>query len=379
MSAEVVVVGAGLSGAVLAERCARVLGMRVLVLDRRDHIAGNCYDYVNEDGHLVNKYGLHLFHTNDTEVYDYIQRFGEWMRYDHKVVARVGGRLVPVPVGIETVNALCGENITTPEEMDAWLAANQVAYPGGVHNGEEAAKARVGERLYKLLFEDYTKKQWAKSPAELDKSVLERIPVRRDHDTRYFSDRYQVIPVRGYTAIVAAMLDHPLITVRLGADFGDAEDGRGTAKWVFYTGPVDQYFKGCGLPPLEYRSIRFESERVPVCGKGFAMERLVINEPSPDVPYTRTVEYKHLPTNAASRSGYSTIVREYTTDEGEPYYPVPNPANQATYRLYAEKAKEAERDGVFFVGRLGTYKYLNMDQAIGNALALFREKCLQKE
>jgi UDP-galactopyranose mutase len=194
-------------------------------------------------------------------------------------------------------------------------------------------------------------------------------------------DKYQVIPVRGYTDFVAAMLDNPLITVRLNTDFEEwrksPEHVGANYDWIFYTGPVDQYFASCGLPRLEYRSIRFESNRVSVGdGCGFALERLVINEPSMDVPYTRTVEYKHLPTNSWIQSSHSTIVREYSTDEGEPYYPVPNPENQRLYELYSQKAQEAERDGVYFVGRLGTYKYLNMDQAIGNALRLFEEKCV---
>ena len=379
MEPQIIIVGAGLSGAVLADRFARVLGKRVLVIDKRDHIAGNCYDYINEDGHLVNKYGVHLFHTNDDVVYNYVRSFCDWMRYDYKAVARIrkgeAEELVPVPVNIETVNKLCDENIQTPEEMDAWLEANQVKYPEGISNGEEAAKARVGEKLYAMLFERYTKKQWDKSPAELDRSVLERIPVRRDHDTRYFSDKYQIIPVHGYTAFVRAMLDHPLITVKLGVDFFEVRDepwlASGSREKLIYTGPIDRYFSAAGFPTLEYRSIRFEEERFPTAG--YVLPNLVVNEPGDDVPYTRTVEYKHLPQNRGKGQGTS-IVREYTMGEGEPYYPVVNPRNLALYAQYQALAEEEEKNnGVLFVGRLANYKYFNMDAAIKNALDVFAE------
>lgn len=392
MSFDVVVVGAGLSGAVFADRFARVLGKRVLVIDKRDHIAGNCYDYVNADGHLMNKYGLHIFHCNDDATYNYINQFSEWIRYDHKVVARVvvGGReeFVPVPVNIETVNKLCGENLQTPTEMDAWLAAHQVVPVGGVANGEEAAKARVGETLYKALFETYTKKQWGRSAAELDHSVLERIPVRRDHDVRYFSDKYQVIPAKGYTAFVAAMLDHPLINVRLGVDYFrmDAELAEATAarQWLIYTGPIDHYFSSMGYPALEYRSIDFREERLD--GVCYYQRNVVVNEPGDDVGYTRTVEYKHLPYNSSVANvdagannvdagvNSTTIVREYTTDSGEPYYPVPNAQNAALYERYKELADK--ESGVLFVGRLANYKYKNMNEAIADALALFNDEVL---
>jgi len=383
MSFDVVVVGAGLSGAVFADRFARVLGKRVLVIDKRDHIAGNCYDYVNADGHLMNKYGLHIFHCNDDETFNYIRQFSEWIRYDHKVVARVviGGdreELVPVPVNIETVNKLCDDNLQTPADMDAWLAAHQVLPPGGAvcKNGEEAAKARVGETLYKALFETYTKKQWGRSAAELDRSVLERIPVRRDHDVRYFSDKYQVIPAKGYTAFVAAMLDHPLITVRLGVDYfrmaeDDAAQAVASRQWLIYTGPIDHYFSSKGYPALEYRSIDFREERLE--GVHYYQRNVVVNEPGDDVGYTRTVEYKHLPYNATAATTATTIVREYTTDSGEPYYPVPNVQNAALYERYKALAENESKNGVVFVGRLANYKYKNMNEAIADALALFSQ------
>jgi len=375
---DAIIVGAGLSGAVFADRFARVSCLRVLVLDKRDHIAGNCYDYYNEDGQLMNKYGLHLFHCNDDKTYNYINQFSDWIRYDHKVVARVtlegDGReeLVPVPVNMETVNKLCGENMRVAEEMDAWLEKNQIR--GEIRNSKDAALARVGKDLYKALFETYTYKQWEKTPEELDRSVMERIPVRRDNDPRYFSDKYQVIPAKGYTAFVAAMLDHPLITVQLNTDFfaGSWPD----VKWLIYTGPIDHYFKESGLPSLEYRSIRFEEARHE--GVQYYQSNVVVNEPGADVAYTRTVEYKHLPQNR-NKTNNTTIVREYTMAVGEPYYPVPNPENQEVYKKYqalAEKEEAKEEPRVIFVGRLANYKYKNMNDAILDALELFEARCI---
>jgi len=371
---EVIIVGAGLSGAVFADRFARVLGKKVLIIDKRNHIAGNCYDFRNEDGILMNEYGLHLFHCNDERTYQYIQQFCKWIRYDHKVISRVVHNnkeiYVPVPVNIETVNRLCYQSIKTTEEMKDWLTQNQVSYETIV-NGEQAAKARVGEKLYSLLFEHYTYKQWAKTPSELDKSVLERIPVRMDHDVRYFNDRYQVIPEYGYTEFVRSMLDHPLITIQLNTDFNQIKHE--SRKWLIYTGPIDAYFKESNFPPLEYRSIRFEKERLNV---KFYQSNSVINEPSNDVEYTRTVEYKHLPYN--NRHTDSTIiVREYTMADGEPYYPIPNDKNLLLYNKYLELAKkEEEEHNVIFVGRLANYKYKNMNEAILDALILFDQKIL---
>ena len=371
---DVIIVGAGLSGAVFADRFARILGKRVLVIDKRDHIAGNCYDKRNEDGILMNEYGLHLFHCNDERTYNYIHKFGEWIRYDHKVLSRIHhkGRdiYVPVPVNIETVNQLCNQSLQTTEDMKQWLQENQVKYDE-ITNGEQAAKARVGEQLFTSLFEHYTYKQWAKTPAELDKSVLQRIPIRMDHDVRYFSDKYQVIPAQGYTEFVRKMLDHPLITVKLNTDFQMVrnEPWCTTREWLIYTGPIDVYFKD--LPSLEYRSIRFEKERLEHVG--LYQCNSVINEPGKDVEYTRTVEYKHLPYNDRL-SPHTTIVREYTMADGEPYYPIPNQRNLDLYQEYLKLAIEEEKNNVIFVGRLANYKYKNMNEAILDALVLFDER-----
>jgi len=361
---DIIIIGAGISGAVLAERYASI-GKKVLVLEKRDHIGGNCYDYYNDDGILVSKYGAHLFHTNFEEVWEYVQRFIEWYPYEHKVVAKVDGKLVPVPVNITTVNELLGTNIKSEAEMLQWLDQNQVKNDDP-KNGKEAAMARVGEVLYNKIFKNYTKKQWDKYPEELDTSVLNRIPVRSDFDDRYFSDKYQALPKGGYTKLFESILSNPSITIMLNTDFFDVRDELKSYEKLFYTGPVDQFFdfKHSVKRKLEYRSIRFVHETL---DQEFFQENSVINYPNEE-QFTRIVEYKHI---TGQKNPKTTIVKEFSTDEGEPYYPVPNPANQEIYDLYKAEADKLEK--IYFVGRLANYKYFNMDQAFKNALDLFAE------
>lgn len=360
--ADILVIGAGISGAVLAERYANQ-GKKVLILEKRDHIAGNCYDYYNDDGILVSKYGAHLFHTNYEDVWAYVQRFSDWYKYEHKVLAKVDGKLVPVPVNITTVNELFGLSIKNEAEMKQWLEENQV-HNDAPQNGKEAALARVGPILYEKIFKNYTKKQWDKYPEELDASVLNRIPVRSDFDDRYFSDKYQYLPTGGYTQLFETMLDHPNITVMLNTDYFDVRDQLDGYEKVFYTGPVDQFFdfKFSVDEKLEYRSINFVHETL---DQEWFQENSVINYPN-DEGFTRIVEYKHI---TGQKHPKTTIVKEFTTDDGEPYYPVPNPRNQAIYDKY--KAEADKLKNIYFVGRLANYKYFNMDQAFKNALDLF--------
>lgn len=363
---DIVVVGAGISGATLAERYAS-LGRKVLVLEKRDHIGGNCYDYYNEHGILVSKYGAHLFHTNYSDVWEYVNRFSLWYPYEHHVLARVDGKLVPIPVNISTVNTIFGLRISSESEMQRFLDRVQVKHPSP-RNGEEAALARVGKVLYEKMFKHYTKKQWDKYPHELDASVLQRIPVRTNFDDRYFSDSYQALPLFGYTKLFEAMLDHPNITVALETDYFDVResaDVKGCRK-VFYAGPIDRFFdyRYSIEKKLQWRSIRFEWITLE---QEFYQENSVINYPDPrDGDFTRIVEYKHF---TRQKHPKTTISREYTTDEGEPYYPVPNAENEAISQRYREEADKLP--GVHFVGRLANYKYFNMDQAFKNALDLF--------
>lgn len=230
---DIVIIGAGISGSVLAERYASS-GKKVLIIEKRNHIGGNCYDYYDEAGVLVSKYGAHLFHTNFEEVWEYVNQFASWYDYEHKVLARVDGHLVPVPVNITTVNKIFGLNIQTEAEMCAWLEANQLKCEDP-KNGEEAAMARVGAILYEKIFKYYTKKQWDKFPAELDAAVLNRIPVRTNFDDRYFSDKYQALPKGGFTKLFERMLNHPNIAVWLNTDYFEVRDKITGYEKLFYT------------------------------------------------------------------------------------------------------------------------------------------------
>lgn len=357
----VVIVGAGLSGCVLAEQCAAA-GKHVIIVEKRDHIAGNCYDYINEKGILMSKYGPHFFHTSSERVWSYVQRFAEWVPYKARVVGTYKGVSFPVPVNITTVNRLLGQDIKTEEEMRSFMKTQQrLVEP---INSEEVALSRVGPDLYEMIFRGYTKKQWSCEPALLDPSVLARIPVRYTFEDGYFSDVYQALPKRGYTEFCKSIIANPLIEVRLStdyraADFPDAEQ-------VFYTGPIDLYFKDRGYPALEYRSLRFDIEE---CDEDFYQENVVVNYTDELVPWTRICEYKHI-LNQQARG--TTIVKEFPSTVGEPYYPIPNRRNTDLYETYRKMALEEEKKGVYFVGRLANYKYFNMDQAIENALDVFQ-------
>jgi UDP-galactopyranose mutase len=366
MSYDIIIVGAGISGATLAERYATQQNKKVLVLEKRDHIAGNCYDYYNDAGIRISKYGAHLFHTSYEDVWEYVHKFSEWYPYEHHVLGKVDGKLVPIPVNIDTVNILMGTNIKDEDEMKKWLEENQIHNPDP-KNGKEAALARVGPVLYEKIFRDYTKKQWDKYPEELDAEVLNRIPVRTNFDGRYFSDIHQGLPSEGYTPLFEKMFDHPNITVKLNTDFFDVKETLGEYEKLFYTGQIDQYFgyRHEDLGKLEYRSIKFVEE---THDKEFYQEGPVINYPGLEEKFTRIVEYKHITKQEHPKT---TISKEYSTDEGEPYYPVPNPRNRAIYESYRKEAEALEKDGVYFVGRLANYKYFNMDQAFKNALDLY--------
>jgi UDP-galactopyranose mutase len=354
------VVGAGFSGAVLAERLASQSGARVLVIDRRDHVAGNAYDHLDEAGLLVHRYGPHIFHTNSEQIFEYLSQFTQWRPYEHRVLARVRGELVPIPINRTTVNRLFGVELRTDEEVADFYA--QRAEPSGApRTSEDVVVGTVGRELYELFFRGYTRKQWALDPSQLDASVTARIPTRTNEDDRYFTDRFQAMPLHGYTALFERMLDHPLITVRTGVDMADVSPS--LYRRTIYTGPIDAYF-GYRYGPLPYRSLEFrfetlDTEQVQPVG--------TVNEPDESVPFTRTTEFKHL---TGQRSARTTIVREYPRADGDPYYPIPRPENAALYERYEALAKATP--DVHFVGRLATYKYYNMDQCVGQALATFR-------
>jgi UDP-galactopyranose mutase len=355
--ANILVVGAGLSGATVARQLAD-RGYKVRVIEKRNHIAGNCYDYINDVGILMNKYGAHLFHTNSERVWSYVQRFSDWVPWKHTVSGCIDGVYFPIPVNIDSVNTLCGTNIQSEDEMKEWLENNTVKCENP-QNSEDVGLARVGPDLYEKIFKGYTFKQWDKFPIELAPSVLERIPVRTNWDPYYFSDKYQALPAKGYTAMVTAMLDHPNITVNLNTEYNKSMNS--TYDQIFYTGPIDTYFLDSGYAKLEYRSIRFEEETLDM--DTFQIVGAV-NYPSLEQSFTRIIEYKHFLNQEVT--GKTTIVKEYSTAEGDPYYPVPTERNQALYKKYQDLTYKEEN--VIFVGRLANYKYYNMDAAILAAL-----------
>jgi len=353
------VVGAGFAGSVLAERLATERGERVLVIDRRAHIAGNAYDHMDAAGVLVHRYGPHIFHTNSRAVFDYLSRFTGWRPYQHHVLGHVDGRLVPIPINLDTINRLYGLALTSGE-LEAWFAAR--AEPVDVvRTSEDVVVSKVGRELYEKFFRDYTRKQWGLDPSELDKSVTARVPVRTDRDGRYFTDEFQAMPAEGYTRMFERMLDHPNITVRTSIDYSTLEREVSFSRLI-WTGPVDEFFD-CRFGRLPYRSLRFvhetlDQERFQSVG--------TVNNPQTEA-YTRITEYKHLTGQVHPQT---SITYEYPEAEGDPYYPVPRPENQALYKRY-EALADATAD-TWFVGRLATYRYYNMDQVVAQALTMFK-------
>jgi len=357
------IVGAGFAGSVLAERLASQHGARVLIVDRREHVGGNAYDEPNEAGILYHKYGPHIFHTNSDQVVDYLSQFTEWRPYEHRVLAHVRGQLVPIPINRTTLNKLFDANLKTDEEAAEYLASRAEPVEE-IRTSEDVVINAVGEELYKLFFRGYTRKQWGLDPSELDKQVTSRIPTRTNEDDRYFGDTFQAMPLEGYTTMFERMLDNPLIEVRTGVDFAEMKDrAHEIADHIIYTGPIDEYFD-FRFGKLPYRSLKFDHRTLE---QEWFQDVAVVNYPNEDVPFTRISEYKHL---TGQEAPVTTVTYEYPSAEGDPYYPIPRPENQELFKKYEALADETE--GVTFVGRLATYRYYNMDQIVGQALATFR-------
>jgi len=361
---DTLVVGAGYAGSIMAERLASCCGQSVLVIDRRDHIAGNAYDYVDDHGVTVHAYGPHIFHTNAERVVEYLSRFTDWRPYEHRVLANVDGQLLPIPINRTTVNQLYGLDLETDDDVDAFY--NERAEPIDlVKTSEDAVVARVGRDLYERFFRGYTRKQWERDPSELHASVCARIPLRTNTDDRYFTDWHQAMPADGYTAMFRRILDHPNIEVSLGVDFFEVRDEIDYGHLV-YTGPVDRYFD-YRFGALPYRSLEWDLVNEPTPDGGLSQPTGSINFPSEHVPHTRKTEFRHL--TGQSPHGSSTIAVEYPRSEGDPYYPIPRDDTRALYKQYEQLA--AELRNVTFVGRLARYQYLNMDQVVAQALATF--------
>lgn len=354
------IVGAGLAGAVMAERLANRSGKKILLVDKRNHVGGNTFDYFNRDGILVHKYGPHIFHTNSRDVFDYLGQFTTWRPYEHRVLASVDGMFVPIPINLNTINQLYGLNLSS-SEVDDFLAS-KAEKKERIITSEDVVVSKVGRELYEKFFKGYTKKQWDLDPSELDASVAARIPTRNNRDDRYFNDTYQAMPLHGYTKMFENMLAHPNIKVMLNTDYKEIE-GEISYKKMIYTGPVDYYFDCC-YGKLPYRSLDFKFETIDT-DKYQATG--TINYPN-EHPYTRVTEFKYLTGQVHPKT---SIVYEYPKEEGDPYYPVPRPENAELYKKYQVLA--AAMTNVHFVGRLASYKYYNMDQVVAQSLALFKK------
>lgn len=361
------IVGAGYAGSILAERLAAGSRKRVLVVDKRPHVAGNAYDHKDAAGVLMHKYGPHIFHTNSTEVVSYLSRFTRWRPYEHRVLACLSGVHVPMPINRTTVNTLYGLNLQTDEEVEAFFASRAEAVPH-IRTSEDVVVSKIGRELYERFFQGYTRKQWGLDPSELDKSVTSRVPTRTNTDDRYFTDSFQAMPADGYTRMFENILDHDNIELMLGVDFEDVREDLVYDRLI-YTGPVDEFF-GRRYGPLPYRSLEFRHETL---DQAWFQPTGTVNYPSEDVPYTRISEYKHMTGQAHAKT---TVTYEYPRAEGDPYYPVPRPENQALYKKY--EALALQTPDVHFVGRLATYRYYNMDQVAGQALATYR-KIVERE
>ncbi len=354
------IVGAGFAGSVLAERLASQEDAKVLLIDRRNHIGGNAYDYYNDAGILIHKYGPHIFHTNSERVFQYLSRFTAWRPYEHRVRTSVDGLLVPMPINADTLNLLYGLKLTCHEVND-YLAS--IAEPRqSLKTSEDVVVSRVGRELYEKFFRNYTRKQWGLDPSELDASVTSRVPVRTSRDDRYFTDRFQAMPLHGYTRMFEKMLDHPNICIMLNSDYSDLKDEIRFRELIF-TGPVDEYFDYC-YGKLPYRSLRFEHQ---THDRPQYQSAAVVNYPN-EHAYTRVTEFKYLTGQEHSKT---SVVFEYPQSEGDPYYPIPQSANAALYQKYKVLAQALTH--VHFAGRLATYKYYNMDQVVAQALTLFEK------
>lgn len=376
---DVVVVGAGLAGLTTAERLCNRLGKSCLVVDRRPHVGGNCYDEIDGHGVLIHKYGPHYFRSGSPEVKSYLDQFTQWRAANYVVKSFTEGRYWSFPVNLNTFEELLGRSSST-EEFEAWLTAQRVpcAAPS---NSEEQVLSQVGPVFYEKFFKGYTLKQWKKHPRDLASSVCGRIPLRSNRDDRYVTESFQAMPADGYTRLFENMVAScgPRLQLELETDYAQLKD-RVHYDHLVYTGPIDAYF-GYEYGKLPYRSLRFEPESFtpgdlrradrPLADQGFWQPYLQVNYPNAE-EFTRIVEVKHV---TGQETPNTTIVREYPADDGpgaDPYYPVPMQASQELYQKYQQLSKFEQR--TFFLGRLATYRYYNMDQVVALALSCFEQQ-----
>lgn len=352
------IVGSGFAGSVMAERIASQMDKRVMVVEQREHIGGNAYDFYDSSGVLVHKYGPHIFHTDYEDVWKYISGFADWNGYQHRVLAYIDGKKVPVPINLTTVNTMLDKNFTTSELMDYFESVK--LRPGTINNSKDVIVSQVGEFFYEKIFKNYSFKQWGVYPDELLSEVTERIPVKYDNDDRYFSDRYQGLPLGGYTKLFEKLLSNSNITVMLNTDYKSAMDNVRFGSLI-YTGPID-YFFDYKYGKLPYRSLDLKFETLDL--EQF-QETAVINYPN-DYEFTRITEFKHM---TLQKHHKTTILREYPTWEGEPYYPTLTKEAVRTYSKYRDETLRLK--SAYFVGRLAEYRYYNMDKVIKSVLDTF--------
>lgn len=361
MKYKYVVVGAGLAGLTLAERIANELNEKVLVIEKRNHIGGNIYDSYNEDGILIHNYGPHIFHTNDKEVYTYLSKFTKWNDFWHRVLTYVDGNLIPMPITVETINKLYNLNLDCSQVED--FLKKQAIDIEDIMTSKDVALSKVGKDIYEKIFETYTKKQWGVDPAELDTTVISRIPIRLNRDTRYFADKYQGMPTHGYTKMCEKMVQNKNIKLLLNTDYKEVIQDI-SYEILIYSGPVDDYYD-YKHGKLSYRSINFVFETF---DKEDYQEAPVVNYPN-DYDFTRITEFKKLTWQEHKKT---TTCKEFPVSEGEPYYPFPTKECKAQYALYEEDMKNDPN--TIFIGRLAEYRYYNMDAVVRRALDIFEER-----
>ena len=367
--AEVLIVGAGFYGATLAERIAADLGMKVLVIDRRRHIGGNAYSERDpETGIEVHRYGAHLFHTSHEAVWTYLNRFSAFTDYRHKVFTSLRGQAYSMPINLATVCQFFGRRFT-PDEARALIAEQAMELGKKTpENFEEKAISLIGRPLYEAFIRGYTAKQWQTAPRDLPEHIITRLPVRYNFDNRYFDDRFEGLPVDGYTAVFERMLSHPNICLQLGVDFFEVRADLKPDLPIIYTGPIDKYFDFCE-GDLGWRTLDFDWETVMT---GDFQGTAVMNYADEDIPFTRIIEFRHFNPERNYQRAKSVIAREYSrfaTRSAEPYYPIDTLADRKNYQRY--KARAAAEKNVHFGGRLGTYRYLDMHQAVAAALTAY--------
>lgn len=354
MKVDSIVVGAGISGIALARRLAEEKGEKVLLIERKNHIGGFCYDYRDEDGILIHKYGPHIFRTSDKEVYKFLSRYTEWEEYQHRVLTYVAGSFYPMPINLDTVNELLGSNYSS-ENLKEYFDSVKTT-PEEIINVKDAVESQIGSLFYNTFFKNYTEKQWGISPEKLPKEIIARIPIRENRDNRYFTDKYQFMPREGYTQMLSNMLKHPNIIVMLNTDYHMVKQEIESNK-IFYSGTIDEYYSYI-LGHLPYRCVSFTLERYDL---EYYQKAAVVNYPN-DYDFTRITEFKHF--YRMEKKERTVIMKEYSDNFGNPSYPIPLEQNKLLYKQY-----ENMNDGkVCFIGRLGKYKYLSMDQALREVL-----------